>query len=450
MLLIRFVMKKLLIVVVLLAIGAGAYFFLTPSGDPEKSPEAETSKQVGEVARRNDDSSEGNERTSPSSVSMQEESSEMAGDAQEPVSMDEAESVDSSDSAESVAEEITETVVEAATEIEETAVASQDAAEIITADTSDAVMSAEEVAVSESSELSAEVAEVEETVSVATEEVLATDVAANVASTEVMEEIVESELSEQDSEVQAVNEEIETALATAEAMAADIEANSAVVEESATPEVAVDQVTTNAEAELARKLQMLVDQGAISSEQFEMLWTAVAASSGDSSDVSETETPEWLLNPPAVDWDAVNERIDTLHTSGAITDAQYQKFKSNIAKESATAGMVANELTANSASSANNSVSEVTSVSAGSKIAESAKSLGHSGSAYDVRINGYPLPSHLSSDYKFDLVKLFLQKNASGADSYRISINSHPVPSNVDPYVLELLFDLLLSRENSK
>lgn len=436
-------MKKLLIVVVLLALGAGAYFFLTPSGDPKQSPEAESAKQGAEVVKKSDESSEDNSAASPSPSSSQVDSMDGEPDSQETVSLAEVESVDASDLTEA-AEEIVEVVDEATEEVVEASTELENTLEESATDAQEAVESAEStVIVDETSEVSTELAVAEEAVSEATtEEIMVTDAAANVASTEVIEEIVETELAEQDDEVQAVNEEIDTALATAEAMAADIEANSAAVAESTSSEV-------DAKAELARKLQTLVDQGDLSDDQFEMLWTAIAASSEGSSNVAETETPEWLLNPPAVDWDAVAARIDALHATGAITDSQYQKFKANIAKESETVDMAVNESTAATVSKIDNMVTEASSGIANSGNNEASNSASQSGSAYDVRINGYPLPSHLSSDYKFDLVKLFLQKNASGTDSYRIAINNHQVPPNVDPYVLELLFDLLLSRENS-
>ena len=192
------------------------------------------------------------------------------------------------------------------------------------------------------------------------------------------------------------------------------------------------------------KLESMVASGAITKDQFALLTAAMAASADD----SEIIAPAWLLDPPAIDWTAVSARIQSLKDAGSITDEQFGKFQANIAKYQPVVETPKETLAQNFVAAANHNASENVSPTIATATVDTPHSEG--ASKYDVRINGYPLPAHLSSNMKFSIVELFLNKDKSAVSNQRITINNHLVPQNIDPIVLGKLFDLLVSREFSK
>jgi len=378
-------MKKILISIVVLAGIAGAYFFLSK---PAPSPDEQSGERGSEVAKS----------SAPT------------------IASDDAEEMDESTS---TPETTPLTKIQPAIEV----TVREDVAEAIEESADDVVEVAEAV-VEETEEIVEEVAEA----IVIAEEEIGVESAANAAATVEETTTVVEETQE--------SLEVEAAVA-AEAMANEIAANNAALVEEV--EAVVDP-----REELFMKLESMVASGAITRDQFALLTAAMAASADD----SEISAPEWLLDPPAVDWTAVSARIQSLKDAGSITDEQFGKFQANIAKYQPAVEAPIETLVQNFDAAANQSATEDMT----SKAPAAAMDTPHSESAskYDVRINGYPLPSHLSSNMKFSIVELFLNKDGGDVSNQRITINNHLVPQNLDPIVLGKLFDLLVAREASE
>lgn len=389
-------MKKILILIVVLAGIAGAYFFLSKPASSSGSASGEESQERGaEVAKSTD-----SKTSKPSSPII------ATGDTEE---MDESTSSP---------ETTPLTKVQPAIEV----TVRDDVAEAVEESADDIVEVAEAVA----EEIVEEVAEA----IVVTEQEIVAEAEANAAATVEETTTVVEETQE--------SLEVETDAAV-EALASEIAANNAALVEEV--EVVADP---DPREEIFTKLESMVASGAITRDQFALLTAAMAASADD----SEISAPEWLLDPPAVDWTAVSARIQSLKDAGSITDEQFEKFQSNIAKYQPIVETPEETLSQNFDAAANQSASEDMT----SNVPASAMDSPHAESAskYDVRINGYPLPAHLSSNMKFSIVELFLNKDGGDVSSQRITINNHLMPQNLDPIVLGKLFDLLLSREASE
>ena len=380
-------MKKILILIVVLAGIAGAYFFLSKPAPSSGEGSEERGSQVvksSEPTIASGDAEEMDESTStPETTSLTKIQPAMEV---------------------TVREDVAEAVEESADDVVEVPEAVAEETEEIVEEVAEALVSAEEEIGAESAANAA--ATVEET-------------------TTVVEETPDSL-------------EVEAAL-TAEAMANEIAANNAALVEEVEVEVVVDP-----REELFMKLESMVASGAITKDQFALLTAAMAASADD----SEITSPAWLLDPPAVDWTAVSARIQSLKDAGSITDEQFGKFQANIAKYQPVVEAPKETLVQNFDAAANQSASEDMTSKAPAAAMDSPHS--ESASKYDVRINGYPLPAHLSSNMKFSIVELFLNKDKSAVSNQRITINDHLVPQNMDPIVLGKLFDLLVSREASE
>jgi hypothetical protein len=386
-------MKKILILIVVLAGIVGAYFFLSK---PAPSSGEESEVQGAEVSKSSD-----SKAAKPSSPII------ASGATEE---MDESSSTPEKTSLTNIQPAIEVTVRE-------------DVAEAIEESADDIVEVAETVA-EETEEIVEEVAEA----MVIAEEEIDVDSAANVAAT----------VEETTTVVEETQEDLQSeADAAAEAMASEIAANNAAL-------VKEVEVVVDPREELFMKLEAMVASGSITRDQFALL-TAAMAASGDDSEIS---SPEWLLDPPAVDWTAVAARIQSLKDAGSITDEQFGKFQANIAKYQPVVEAPKETLAQNFDAAGNQTVAKEMMTNASAAAVDSAHS--ESASKYDVRINGYPLPSHLSSNMKFSIVELFLNKDAAAASSQRITINNHLVPQTIDPVVLSKLFDLLVSREASE
>lgn len=392
-------MKKILILIVVLAGIAGAYFFLSkPASSSGSASGEESQEREAEVAKSTD-----SKTSKPSSPII------ATGDTEE---MDESTSSP---------ETTPLTKVQPAIEV----TVRDDVAEAVEESADDIVEVAEAVA-EETEEI---VEEVAEAIVVAEQEIVA-EAEANAAATVEETTTVVEETQE--------SLEVETDAAV-EALASEIAANNAALVEEV--EVVADP---DPREEIFTKLESMVASGAITRDQFALLTAAMAASADD----SEISAPEWLLDPPAVDWTAVSARIQSLKDAGSITDEQFEKFQSNIAKYQPIVETPEETLAQNFDAAANQSASEDMT----SNVPASAMDSPHAESAskYDVRINGYPLPAHLSSNMKFSIVELFLNKDGGDVSSQRITINNHLMPQNLDPIVLGKLFDLLLSREASE
>jgi hypothetical protein len=389
-------MKKILILIVVLAGIAGAYFFLSK---PAPSSDEESGERGSEVAK-----------TSAPIVA--------SGDVED---MDESSSTPETTPLTkiqpaievTVREDVAEAIEESADDIVEVAEDVAEETEEIVEDVAEAVVIAEEEA---------------ESIEAPVMEEIGAESAANAAaiveeSTTVVEESQESLQAEAD--------------AAAEAMASEIAANNAALVEEV-------EVEADPREELFMKLEAMVASGTITKDQFALLTAAMAASGED----SEITSPEWLLDPPAVDWTAVAARIQSLKDTGSITDEQFGKFQANIAKYQPVVEAPEETLAQNLDAAVNQTAAEDMMSNASAAANGSAHS--ESASKYDVRINGYPLPSHLSSNMKFSIVELFLNKDAAAVSSQRITINNHLVPQSIDPVVLSKLFDLLVSREASE
>jgi hypothetical protein len=389
-------MKKILILIVVLAGIAGAYFFLSK---PAPFSDEESGERGSEVAKS----------SAPNVASGDVEDMDESSSTPEATPLTKIQPAIEV----TVREDVAEAIEESADEVVEVAEAVAEETDEIVEEVAEAMVIAEEEP---------------ESIQAPVMEEIGVESAANAAATveettTVVEETQESLQVEAD--------------AAAAAMANEIAANNAALVEEV-------EVVADPREELFMKLESMVASGAITRDQFALLTAAMAASADD----SEITSPEWLLDPPAVDWTAVSARIQSLKDTGSITDEQFAKFQANIAKYQPAVEAPRETLVQNFDAAANQTATEDMTSNASAAAMDSTHS--ESASKYDVRINGYPLPSHLSSSMKFSIVELFLNKDGSDVSSQRITINNHLVPQSIDPVVLSKLFDLLVSREASE